>query len=215
MKFNFNILNIKKKIGILLLIVFGTIVFFYLPFSFAVEFFVFIIFLMRLLSFLFSKIANIIFKKNISIYHFPDYLSLHIIVLVFLLYFAPQEGGNKKIDTSKWNECTLEEILKDMDNQTGFSVYVNSFHIFSDKIANDPQTQEIIKQKISWDQRKLTVAEAAYYLTEKSDAQVNLRIDHHIFLRTSMSGHWLSYTIGVYKKRDYRSDPKPSRLLGL
>jgi energy-coupling factor transporter transmembrane protein EcfT len=202
LKLNSIIFNNKKEIGILSLIILGTIIFFYLPFSFAIEFFIFIIFLMRLLSFLFSRIAKIFLKKKILIYHFPDRLSLHMIVLVFLLYFAPQDGGNKKIDTSKWNECTLEEILKDINNQTGFFVQVNGFHIFSDKIANDPETQEILKQKINWDHRKLTAAEAAYYLTEKSDAEVTLGETTYNFYRRSISGHWLDYSITVLKKRD-------------
>lgn len=214
-KLNSIIFNNRKEIGILSLIIIGTIIFFYLPLSYAIEFFIIIVFLMRLLSFLFSRISNIFLKNKILIYHFPDRLSLHMIVLVFLLYFAPQDGDNKKIDTSEWNGWTLEEILKDMDNQTGFFVPVNLIHFFSNKIANDPETQEILKQKINWDQRELTVAEAAYYLTEKSDAQVALRVTKYNFYRRSISGHWLGYSITVHKKRDYRSEPKPRRLLGL
>lgn len=129
-KLNSIIFNNRKEIGILSLIIVGTIIFFYLPFSFAIEFFIFIIFLMRLLSFLFSRIANIFLKKKILIYYFPDRLSLHIIVLVFLLYFAPQDGGNKKIDTSKWNKFTLEEILRDINNQTGFLFGLKDFICF-------------------------------------------------------------------------------------
>ena len=206
LKLNSIIFNNKKEIGILSLIIVGTIIFFYLPFSFAIEFFIFIIFLMRLLSFLFSRIANIFLKKKILIYHFPDRLSLHMIVLVFLLYFAPQDGGNKKIDTSKWNGCTLEEILRDINNQTEFFVRFKGFHLFSEnfseKVDNNPEIKKLLKQKINWDQRKLTVAEAAHYLTEKSDAEVTLGETTYNFYRTSISGHWLDYSITVLKKRD-------------
>lgn len=73
---------------------------------------------------------------------------------------------------------------------------------FSEEVDNSPEIKDLLKQKINWDLRKLTVAEAAHYLTEKSDAQVTPGETTYNFYRRSISGHWLDYSITVLRKRD-------------
>ncbi len=197
-------MDIKTKQTIIQCLISGaiTIPFFYLPFSRILELVVIVLF--------FVEIFHCFKKKggNLMIFF------VHYLTMIALLYFAPQEGRNKEIDTSKWNGYTLEDVLQSISQQTGFFVSIKGIPITSQKITEDPSLQEILKQKINWDKQKLTAEEAAYFLTKETDLEFIIKESNQKFLWASLSGHWTSFSVPVYEKKIDIIYSKPSRLTG-
>lgn len=187
-----------------LLTIIATVAFFYIPFSRALELIIVILFFIEIIHCLKKK------KNNRSL----TFFFTHFLTIVMLLYFAPQKGRNKEIDTSKWGEYTLGAILQDVSNQTDFFVSIKGIPITSEKITEDLSLQKTLEERINWDKQKLTAEEAVYFLTKESDLQFIIKENKQKFLWASMSGSWTSFSIPIYQKNDYSDYSKPIRLTG-
>ena len=191
-----------------LLTIIATVAFFYIPFSRALELIIVILFFIEIIYWLINCLKKE--KNNRSL----TFFFTHFLTIVMILYFAPQKGRNKEIDTSKWGEYTLGAILQDISNQTGFFVSIKGIPITSEKITEDLLLQKILEEKINWDKQKITAEEAVYFLTKESDLQFMIKENKQEFLWASMSGSWTSFSIPIYQKNDYSDYSKPIRLIG-
>lgn len=173
-----------------------TVPFFYLPFSFALEVILCVALLILFLKDLwrwfckhFSSSTN-----RVSFFAYKLFL-VHLLVLILLYLAAPLGGINQVINTQKWEDSSLEQIVNDISRQYSVLVQV----VFDDRA--------ILEQKISCPTKRMRLKDYVNLIKEQTGARVVFsEIVYSIFLINSLSGHYADLSLRIVAIHDEKQE---------
>ncbi|MBO4545690.1 MAG: hypothetical protein J5773_07905 [Verrucomicrobia bacterium] len=173
-----------------------TVPFFYLPFSLTLEVILCVALLILFLKDLWRWVYKHFYSSanRVSFFAYKLFL-VHLAVLILLYLIAPLGGINQVINTQKWEDSSLEQIVNDISRQYSVLVQV----VFDDRA--------ILEQKISCPTERMRLKDYVNLIKEQTGARVVFsEIIHPIFLINSLSGHYADLSLRIVAIHDEKHE---------